>query len=284
VEKSADFYKNVVGMEMTETPNQEIAFLSCSRDHHNVILQRSNQPGLKRVAFEMENSQELENAVQILAKAGVKVWEVEQEERFSLRIGKAYRFRDPNGMLLEFYDRMLYRADSFSPHPIKILKLDHVVIRVPDIESSVDFYENTMNFKISDYRFKPTGEKTFAFMRCFPNPYHHSFGISQGESLKLFHLAFKVSDIDDIGSGRNRFLHYNVPVVFGPGRHLASGSIFMYYLDPDGLTLEYTLGMEEFPESNPRPPRMLDNSLKTTDLWEGAVDPRIGKVGHIEID
>jgi 2,3-dihydroxy-p-cumate/2,3-dihydroxybenzoate 3,4-dioxygenase len=33
--------------------------------------------------------------------------------------------------------------------------------------------------------------------------------------------------------------------------------MFLGYLDPDGLTIEYTFGMEEFPEVEPRAPRLL---------------------------
>jgi 2,3-dihydroxy-p-cumate/2,3-dihydroxybenzoate 3,4-dioxygenase len=42
-----------------------------------------------------------------------------------------------------------------------------------------------------------------------------------------------------------------VPIVFGPGRHPPSGSVFLYFLEPDGMTLEYSFGMEEFPEREP---------------------------------
>ncbi len=41
--------------------------------------------------------------------------------------------------------------------------------------------------------------------------------------------------------------------MFGPGRHPPSESVFLYFLDPDGLTLEYSFGMEEFPERESAP-------------------------------
>lgn len=46
-----------------------------------------------------------------------------------------------------------------------------------------------------------------------------------------------------------------MPVVFGPGRRPASTSVFLYFLDPDGMTLEYSFGMEEFPQIGARAPR-----------------------------
>jgi 2,3-dihydroxy-p-cumate/2,3-dihydroxybenzoate 3,4-dioxygenase len=72
-----------------------------------------------------------------------------------------------------------------------------------------------------------------------------------------------------------------VPVVFGPGRHIASGSVFLYFLDPDGLTLEYSFGMEEFPEVDPRPPRILPPVPESIDSWGAIPDPRMTTIGEI---
>jgi 2,3-dihydroxy-p-cumate/2,3-dihydroxybenzoate 3,4-dioxygenase len=64
---------------------------------------------------------------------------------------------------------------------------------------------------------------------------------------------------------------------------MASGSVFQYFADPDGFTLEYTVGMEEFPEHGPREPRMLDKTYRTTDLWEGERPTNMPDYGEIEM-
>ena len=90
-----------------------------------------------------------------------------------------------------------------------------------------------------------------------------------------------VDEIDDIGRALTRFKQNEVPVVFGPGRHPASESIFLYFLDPDGITWEYTLGMEEFPEVNPREARNLKPGPDSMDAWGNVMDERMGKVGRV---
>ncbi|KCZ99634.1 2,3-dihydroxy-p-cumate-3,4-dioxygenase (CmtC) [Hyphomonas polymorpha PS728] len=72
----------------------------------------------------------------------------------------------------------------------------------------------------------------------------------------LHHLNFIVTDIDDIGRANVRMKPEGVPIVCGPGRPSQSESMFFYFLDPDGMTLEYRFGMEELPETGARPPRM----------------------------
>ena len=70
----------------------------------------------------------------------------------------------------------------------------------------------------------------------------------------LHHVNFMVTEVDDIGRGISRFNKAQVPIVNGPGRHPPSGSMFLYYLDPDGMTVEYSFGMEEFPAEGARKP------------------------------
>ena len=52
LDKSVDFYENIVGMQFVERVN-ETAFLRSSGDHHNLILEQGEEAGLKRVAYEL---------------------------------------------------------------------------------------------------------------------------------------------------------------------------------------------------------------------------------------
>jgi 2,3-dihydroxy-p-cumate/2,3-dihydroxybenzoate 3,4-dioxygenase len=91
-----------------------------------------------------------------------------------------------------------------------------------------------------------------------------------------------VTDMDDIGRALYRLRKNNVPIVYGPGRHPPSGSVFLYFLDPDGMTLEFSYGMEEFPEVEAREPRVLPGALESFDFWGGnAPDPRFASMGRI---
>jgi len=74
-----------------------------------------------------------------------------------------------------------------------------------------------------------------------------------------------------------------VPVVWGPGRHPQSGSIYFYFIDPDGMWVEYSYGMEEFPEFDPRSPRRMAPIPENIDSWGGAMpDPKYPQKGAID--
>ena len=156
-------------------------------------------------------------------------------------------------------------------------RLGHVVFSTPERDAAIAFFRDVLNFRESD----SIGEGTM-FMRPFPSPWHHGIGIGKSARPQFHHLNFMVSEIDDIGRGLNRFKRLEIPVVFGPGRHPASGSVFLYFLDPDQVTLEYSFGMETFPEANPRQARVLPPVPESIDAWGGKRDPRMAATGEME--
>lgn len=286
IEKSVEFYRDIVGLELVEM-KEDIAFLRCSSDHHNFVLYPSNRPGLKRVAFEVEDENQLAIAVEKLKKAGVTATELAKAESDSLFQGKTIRFFEPNtDLTIELYYEIKQLKEPFTSKvkgvkPSKITQLGHAVIDVEDekFDGALEFFMDILNFKVSDF----SGDKIgWSWMRAFPNPLHHTFAMVRGAESKLNHIAFMIEDMDSIGIGRNRLIDNEIPIVFGPGRHKPSSSIFLYFLDPDGMTMEFSNGMEEFPEENPREPRLLEPNLETLDLWGGIPDPRFGAVGEIE--
>lgn len=278
LDRSTQFYERIIGLQVSEYLQDKMTFLRCSSDHHNIVLYQSQRPGLKRIGLEMESPEQLELAFEYLSKAGLEIREVDNEERNLLAQGPSFRFQDPvMGVTFELYSEIRQLATPYKPTVAKIARLGHVVLNARDFNSIYKFMKDIMNFRVSDHI-----PETFAWMRCFPNPYHHSFAISKSTKDGLQHVNFMVTDVDDVGTARNRMINNGVPIVFGPGRHFPSTSIFLYFLDPDELTIEYSFGMEEFPEQNARQPRLLDHSLDVLDTWGGKPDPRFGAVGEIE--
>ena len=57
----------------------------------------------------------------------------------------------------------------------------------------------------------------------------------------------------------------------------------IYFLDPDGLTLEYSYGMEEFPEQGARKPETYEPTPESLDTWGSPLDSNWGATGEIEV-
>ncbi|HZT51426.1 MAG TPA: VOC family protein [Stellaceae bacterium] len=274
--RACAFYEGQLGLQPSGAA-EGAAFFRCGADHHAVVLYRGAAPGLKRIGFALADAEEVERAARGFAAEGLEVLELDAADCAALHIGRAVRITEPfTGAALEFYDSMREFSAPFVPRLAKIQRIGHVVLRVPDLEGAVAFYTRVLGFRVSD---RIDGQA--CFMRC--NAYHHGVALIKGAAAQLHHVNFMVSEIDDIGRAIARFGKAGVPIVYGPGRHPPSGSVFLYFLDPDGLTLEYSYGMEEFPEVGARKPRLFEPVRESYDFWSSFRDTeRYAAVGAIE--
>lgn len=279
LDRSALFYESTVGLQRVDGADPNVRYLRCSDKHHDLSL-HAGIPGLKRIGFELESERELEPLCEALRRSGRAFAAIPDGDGEAMATGPGVRTQEPvTGCTLDFYATM---APSSAP-PYQwtiahILRLGHLVLKSTDFDATVSYFTDVLNFKVSD-----SIDKRVTFLRCFPSPYHHSLGIGNSSNGNgLHHVALMVNDADDIGRSYWRLQRENVPVVHGPGRHLPSGSMFLYYLDPDGLTIEYTFGMEEFPEVEPREPRVLPPVPESNDIWASRLDSRKASVGDIE--
>lgn len=279
VHRARVFYEEQVGLQFGDTGEQGEVFLRCSADHHNIVLYPAAEPGLKRVGIEMKDDDALAAIGQHLRDHGLAVQDVPPEECKALHQGPSIRFTEPfSGTTYEYYSTMYQPIGRpFVTTVSKIQRIGHVVMKVPEFEKACEFYTKVLRLKVSDQ----IGDLV-CFMRFHPNPYHHGVGLARAPAPALHHVNFMVTEVDDIGRAIARFGKSQVAIVNGPGRHPASNSMFLYFLDPDGMTIEYSFGMEEFPEDGARKPRIFEPIPESFDYWQSFLDRRKSTIGNIE--
>lgn len=277
VDESINFYRDLMGLELSEHKPGEYACFRCSDYKTNLSLKYHHQAGLQRVGLRLKSRADLESARTFFAGKGYSISALPEAEAALYGVHDNFSVFEPvSGLTFDFFEAMIVPALPFQPTLTKIQRLGHVVIRTTNLEKTWQVLEQDFNFVPSDY----VADKA-VWMRCYPNPFHHSFAIVKEESDGLHHVNFMVSEIDDVGKARNRLLDAGVDIQFGPGRHKPSGSIFLYFNDPADMTMEFSFGMEEFPKENPREPRSLANSRHVMDLWGSLPKPAFAKGGEI---
>lgn len=276
VARSRKFYEEIVGLQPVESTDNSIASFRCSDDFVTLRLVPGHAPGLRRAAWELQDAAQFAPLEEALRLSGTPFEVIKPDECESLRIERGVRASDPyNGATLEFFTfSPTAEKYEFAHTSAKILHLGHVVYATPRYEETVNYFERVLNFARSD-----AVENSITFMRSFPNPFHHGIGVACSDTAHFHHLNFMVSDIDDVGRLHTRLKKNSVPIVYGPGRHPISTSVFLYFLDPDGMTLEYSFGMETFEENGPRAPRLLPRRPEWSDSWGSEPAPAFGKVG-----
>jgi 2,3-dihydroxy-p-cumate/2,3-dihydroxybenzoate 3,4-dioxygenase len=279
VKRSLGFYVGQVGLTITGDDSLGRVYLRCTDGDHDLVLCPGATPGLKRIGVAMQDEDALDELCAKLEGRALPVVEVDPAECRTSRQSRTMRTRDPcTGATLEFYVPSPAGGQRHAPTHTRIQRLGHVVLKAPQLEEASDFYTDVLELRVSD---RIAGSA--CFLRFHPDPFHHGIGLVKGVVPMLHHVNFMVAEVDDIGKAIARFGRSGVPIVHGPGRHPASGSIFLYFLDPDGLTVEYSCGMEEFPLHGARPPRELEPVPASYDAWDSYVDPqRRAAVGAIE--
>ena len=282
VSRTADFAYNIVGLEDSGTGPSGERFFRCGTNRHCVVLSKSDQPGFKRAAWELESHDDVDAAFGHFSDLGWSPGWLPEEERVALNLTltPAFRVRDPfTGALFEYFAGMDQTIVEFPGRLAKIRQLGHFALSVPDVLAGARHFEQNHGLVVSDYV-----SKFAALLRAPPNPNHHSFGLAMSTTgaAHFNHINFMVTDIDDMGKLQYRLQRNQVKIVFGMGRHPTSDSIFLYFLDPDGLTWEYSFGMEQFPEVGGRPARAMSARPEDFDVWGAAPEPEFSKTGVIE--
>jgi catechol 2,3-dioxygenase-like lactoylglutathione lyase family enzyme len=131
--------------------------------------------------------------------------------------------------------------------PFKIQKLGHVVLRVSDLQRSVEFYTQALGLRVSDVYPEEMVPGGMVFLRF--NPDHHGVALVGGKAdraakRELDHFAFEVATLDEVFRARRHLRVRGVPIVF-EGRRRAGAQIAIEFHDPDGYHLEIYWGVDQ---------------------------------------
>lgn len=141
--------------------------------------------------------------------------------------------------------------------PVTVRKIGHVVFRVRDVDRSVRFYTEILNFRVTE-----PGRNGMVFLNIGGD--HHTIalmpagdgeraGLPDEANLGLDHFAMEVESIDQLIAFRE-FLKARGVTIVGEGRRPQGAHIGVEFLDPDGYSLELYCEMDQVgPENRPRP-------------------------------
>jgi catechol 2,3-dioxygenase-like lactoylglutathione lyase family enzyme len=246
-DKQLDFYRGVWGLTQIDG-DSGIAFLAAEGSPENYIIRLRHDPDkrLDLVAFGAEDAAHVDELAARLGAAGVNLVN-EPGPVNTAGGGYGFRFFDIDGRTIEISSDVEVRPHRQIEEREAIpVRLSHVVLNSTDIDRTRRFYEEHLDFRLSD-----TLGDVMHFMRC--NPQHHSLAFARGPHVALHHVSFEMRGIDEYMRGSGRVLRSGAKKVWGPGRHLAGDNTFTYFLDPQGNTIEYTTALAVLDEDTWHP-------------------------------
>jgi 2,3-dihydroxy-p-cumate/2,3-dihydroxybenzoate 3,4-dioxygenase len=262
-----------LGLEIAERGSKTLYLRSDDRSH--TLCYTEGDPADQSVGFEVEDENCLQQAAATLDALDHRVWSGSAEEAAKRKVKAFIGFNDPSGNRIELVVRPERSGRRYFPtRDAGITGFSHIGLNSTDPARDERFWTKVCNARVSDR----IGD--IPLMRV--NAIHHTIALVRAPKAGIQHINHQVETSDDVLRSYYFLSERRVPIVFGPGRHPASTSVFFYFLEPDGMTLEYSFGMEEFTEVDPRNPRTLPMAAESIDEWGSVRDPRMGQLGDIE--
>jgi len=172
--------------------------------------------------------------------------------------------------------RLKNRPTTEDP-PFRVTKIGHVVLKVTDIERSLDFYTRIMGFEVSDVYPDSMMPGRMAFLRF--NEDHHGIALVGGaagesRSQELHHMAFEVATLDEVFEARAHLEEQGVKIAF-EGRRRAGAQIAVEFCDTDGHRLEIYWGLDQVARGEMARPS--EEWIETFSLEEAVDNPPHGQ-------
>ncbi len=262
---SLKFYTGVWGLSLVAQKDGSAWLRASGQDHHSLVLQQAGKPGMVSMTWGTPTLDAL-NALYLRLHEGGVTTEEPPRKLGSPGGGWGFSFTDPDGRT---HKVVALREDHGAATPAKDVpvKLAHVVLNSADAAAATKFFEDVLGFRISDRTMKMN------FLRC--NPDHHSIAFSEDGNVSLNHVAFEMASWNELMFGVGRLKIAGHPIHWGVGRHGPGDNVFAYFLDPDGLAVEYTADVQQIDDAThvPGEPAQWIRPPERMDQWGHAGPP-----------
>jgi catechol 2,3-dioxygenase len=239
LEKSADFYRDVWGLEDVLATGDTIHMRGTGAEHHVLTLRQRPRASFLGVHFAAADHTAV-NRLHAQAKAhGASV---EAPAALPRHDGGGYGFamRSPEGQpifISSDVDRLPDgRADRSRP-----TKLTHVVLNASRTDDERAFFIDALGFRLSD------STDMMEFVRCTSD--HHSLALVRTEGPSLNHMAYEMANVDGLMRGAGRLKQHGFNIEWGVGRHGPGNNVFTYFVEPNGFVTEYTAEVDQVDEA-----------------------------------
>jgi catechol 2,3-dioxygenase len=253
---SARDLAQIVGLRITHE-SEEAAYLSSNAKACEVAFLSGQQRGIRAVGLEAVNDAAID---EILARAKSDNLEILSDIPLVNGVRRAVRIRTPFGPIIEVHTAVERDKESL---PLlndgrHVRRLDHVNLRASDCRGFHDFATRFLGMKLSDR----TTNYERAWYRAHDG-FHHTIAAAPGEG--IHHFGFDAYSVLDLAGVADNLVARGRALLWGVGRHGPGNNIFSYYVDPNGIVVEVSFGME----------RIENEDCHEAGIWPFDADSRI---------
>ncbi len=257
LEKSLWFFRDVVGLEVTETQGDTVYLRAWGDfEHHTLSLTSGVEARVDHIGWKAKRREDVHEFAQLLEKTGTDVRWVEAEEEVGQ--GKAIRFKLPTEHTFEIYFDMqkpLAEADRRSilknqtyqswRKGISPRRIDHVNIATSmDVTDLQAYLAEQLGFKLREYVGDDAEHMKGAWMSV-TNLVHDVALTSRPDAPtpnQFHHISYWLDDAQDLLRAADILTEHGIKFI-GPGKHGITQAMYVYVIDPgSGCRLELFSG------------------------------------------
>jgi catechol 2,3-dioxygenase len=237
--KSRAFYVDCLGYIVSDEDKQAIYLRAVEeRNHHSIVLNRSNDSRVDAIGFKLASEEDLDRAAFYFARKGLPTSFPEMPHQ-----GRTLRTVDAVGMPIDFYARMEQSESLLRKYAqykgARIQRIDHINCFTPDVQASYDFYTD-IGFRLTEYTETDDDDAKLWAVWMHRKGNVHDLAFTNGRGPRLHHIgvwtagALDILHICDVMASSG----FLPNMERGPGRHGISNAFFLYIRDPDGHRVE----------------------------------------------
>jgi len=236
------FATDLLGLQASQ-PNDDALHLRMDGRVFRIAVERGVPGALHYIGFEVTTPQALDQLANDLRGKGLEITEEPSDVCATRHVASMVSTVDPSGNRIEFFVGHEETIEPFvSPtgatFVIDDMGLGHALLLVDDTKSFVEFYVDTLGFRLSDTITGMPGIDLY-FLHC--NPRHHTIaGLAlPGVPASLQHIMLQVDSLDLIGRAYDKAVRDGVPIEATLGKHTNDHMISFYCKAPSGVSVEY---------------------------------------------
>jgi catechol 2,3 dioxygenase len=250
--ESRNFLVDLFGLHVTDEVGDSV-WLRGYGDYQRTSLKLTAAPeaGLGHVAWRAESPEALARRVAVIEALGAGEGWTDGD----VGHGSAYRFRDPDGHLVELYyetewfeatgEQVSYlpnQPQAFDGRGAGARRLDHLNLFCRDVPASSRFYAEALGFRLLE-QIIVDEVQTAAWMSVTPQP--HDMALTKdatGSRGRFHHLAFWVDNREDVLRAAELMTERRAFIECGPAKHSRTQGFYLYVYEPGGNRVEVFSG------------------------------------------
>lgn len=263
LEKSARFYRDVLGLVETGRDKQGRVYFKCwdERDHNSYVIRESDRAGIDFFAFRVLDKATLYKLEADLRDYGLSTTRIPAGDM--LETGERVRFELPSGHQIELFAEKTAVGNGLGltnpapwgkarEHGIGPVRLDHGLLYGPNIAKVQKIFTDVLGFYLVEQVLNPEGTAAAAIWLSCSHKVHDIAFAEYPEPGKLHHCSFLMESWEHVLRAGDIMSMNEVPVDIGPTRHGVTRGCTIYAWDPSGNRFETFMGgYHPYPDYEP---------------------------------